>query len=135
MPTERSFASHGVAGQVARANADRGGESRAAGGRDGIAGQDAAQGTWLSNRQYKEYLDLLKQRGQAQQVISVPLNPANYPGVTIGSGGGLAPYSISQPGYGFLAPPGTNAKAPGSKASGYGGLPSQHSVGLPKRTM
>jgi hypothetical protein len=88
-----------------------------------------APGTWLSTQQYKEYQQLLKERSQAQQVVSVPLNPARYPSMTLGAGGGgLGPYSVDQPGYGFLAPP-----AGGMKPSGYGGLPSPRPAGLPRQ--
>lgn len=131
---QAAFAPHagtggGMNGQSTHATQDRGNDALRGGGRGGIAGP-GAQGTWLSNQQYKEYLELLKQRAQAQQVVSVPLNPATYPGVTIGAGGGLAPYSVNQPGYGFLAPSGG-----GAKAAGYGGLPSPRPTGLPKRSV
>lgn len=89
-------------------------------GEQGIGGQGAnPQGTWLTHQQFQEYQQLLKERAQAQQIVSVPLGTASYPTRSLGVGGsGLAPYSVSQPGYGFLAP-----SSGGGKAAGYGGLP------------
>jgi hypothetical protein len=88
----------------------------------------SGQGAWLSSQQYREYLDLLKQRTLANQVVSVPMTPAQYPGVNLGGGGNtLAPYATTQPGYSFLAP--RNA----SKAAGYGGSPSPRPVVPPRR--
>lgn len=114
-------------GQSVQASARDGADAMRGAGPGGVPGRGGTvQGTWLSNQQYKEYLQLLKDRAQAQQVISVPLNPASYPTVSLGSNAeGLRPYSVTQPGYGFLAPP-----AGGRKASGYGGLPSPRATGL-----
>lgn len=120
-----------MTGQTAHVSGAGGFDAPAGGGRAGPGGgMNGAQGTWLSNQQYNEYLRLLKERAQAQQVISVPLNAATYPSVTLGGGGnGLGPYSVTQPGYGFIAPPASNRKG-----AGFGGLPMARPAGLPRRT-
>lgn len=120
----------GMTGEIAHVSPSGGFDAPSGGGRAGPGGGiGGSQGTWLSSQQYKEYLQLLKQRAQTQQVISVPLNSATYPSVTLGAGGGgLGPYSVTQPGYGFVAPP-----ASVGKGGGYGGAPMAHSTGLPKR--
>lgn len=101
-----------------------------AGGNDMGAGRPGSgTGFWLSNQQYDEYKKLLKERAQAQQIVSPPMTSANYPAMTLGVGGGtLSPYSITQPSYGYLAPP-----ASGGKPSGYGGLPGAYPAGMPRR--
>lgn len=133
-PPHAAFAPFGggMTGEAAHVSQAGGFDAPSGGGRAGPGGgMGGTQGTWLSSQQYKEYLQLLKERAQAQQVISVPLNNAAYPSVTLGgggSGGGLGPYSVTQPGYGFVAPP-----ASAGKGAGYGGLPMAHPTGLPKR--
>lgn len=103
----------------------RGGpDSPRGGGPDRNPGQ-GRNGFWLSNQQYNEYLQLLKERVQAQQMAAPPLSSASYPAMTLGAGGGrLAPYAITQPGYGFLS-----SRTAAGKPSGYGGLPAQYPAG------
>lgn len=87
------------------------------------------QGTWLNNRQYQEYLDLLRERARVQPVVSAPLERVGYPTMPLQAAIPNRPaYGVTQPGYSFLAPAGTAAKA-----SGYAGMPSLNPVGLPPR--
>lgn len=87
----------------------------------------ASQGTWLNNRQYQEYLNLLKDRARSQAAVSVPLERVGYPTMPLHAAiPGRPAYGLTQPGYSFLAPTGTAAKA-----SGYAGMPSLNPVGLP----
>lgn len=88
----------------------------------------ASQGHWLNNQQYQEYLNLLKQRVQAQQVITRPVSMGQVPPKAITTGGaGLAPYSVAVPGYGHVAGP-----APAGKAGGYGGQSKPHPALSPR---
>lgn len=93
-----------------------------------VSATPGGQGTWLNGRQYAEYLNLLKEQARAQSVVSVPLERVGYPTMPLDAAipNRLA-YGVTQPGYSFLAPAGTAAKA-----SGYAGMPSLNPVALPK---
>lgn len=101
------------------------GQERSGPGRGGVTGQ----GTWLNNRQYQEYLELLKERARSQAVVSVPLERVGYPTMSLQAAvPGRPAYGVTQPDYSFLAPTGTAAKA-----SGYAGTPSLKPVGQPSQ--
>jgi hypothetical protein len=99
-------------------------------GTGGPATGARAGGAWLSAPQLREYQRLLKQLAQAQAVVSVPLERVAYPSMPLQAAVPSRPaYGLTQPGYSFLAPAGTAAKA-----SGYAGMPSLNPVGLPPQT-
>lgn len=115
---------------------DIGAKGLAAADRNGNNGQERSgrvsgapgQGTWLNNRQYAEYLELLKERARTQSVVSVPLERVGYPAMPLNAAVPNRPaYGVTQPGYSFLAPTGTAAKA-----SGYAGMPGLNPVEPPK---
>src|SRR5262249_18104571 len=92
-------------------------------------GAAAGQGNWLNNRQYQEYLELLKERERSQAVVSVPMERVGYPAMSLQAAvPGRPAYGVTQPGFSFLAPAGTAAKA-----SGYAGMPTLNPVRQPSQ--